>query len=141
MIAKILCFIVLIAAVAAQFGGGFGGFGEGSDGGSGGHGHHAFSSQHIQRHDVPGHHEEHHHDYHSHPKYEFAYKVVDHHTKDIKDQHESRDGDVVKGYYSLHEPDGSVRHVHYHGDHHSGFHADVKHSTHHVVPHHHHHHY
>ncbi|XP_037874849.1 cuticle protein 7-like, partial [Bombyx mori] len=104
---------------------------------------HAFSSQHIHKHD--GHHEtvhhghghEHHYDYHTHPKYEFEYKVEDHHTKDHKSQHETRDGDAVKGYYALHEPDGSERHVHYHGDKHSGFHADVKHSTHHIYHHHH----
>ncbi|KAF9796331.1 hypothetical protein SFRURICE_019413 [Spodoptera frugiperda] len=75
-------------------------------------------------------------DYHAYPKYEFGYKVEDPHTGDIKSQHEHRDGDVVKGYYALHQPDGSVRHVEYHGDKHSGFHADVKHSTHHIVPHH-----
>ncbi|XP_026740115.1 histidine-rich glycoprotein-like [Trichoplusia ni] len=103
-----------------------------------GYGH---SSQYIHRHD--GHHQPvhhgHHHDYYTHPKYEFEYKVEDWHTGDHKSQHEHRDGDVVKGHYSLHEPDGSVRDVHYHADHHSGFHADVKHSVHHVVPHHHHH--
>ncbi|XP_013135296.1 PREDICTED: uncharacterized histidine-rich protein DDB_G0274557-like [Papilio polytes] len=104
---------------------------------------HAYSSNHISRHD--GHHHEvhhehgHHHDYYTHPKYEFEYKVEDHHTGDIKSQHEHRDGDVVKGGYALHQPDGSERHVEYHGDDHSGFHADVKYSTHHIVPHHHHH--
>ncbi|CAH2075423.1 unnamed protein product, partial [Iphiclides podalirius] len=56
----------------------------------------------------------------THPKYEFDYKVEDHHTGDIKSQHEHRDGDAVKGVYSLHQHDGSVRHVDYHGDHHSG---------------------
>ncbi|XP_026740117.1 cuticle protein 7-like [Trichoplusia ni] len=101
---------------------------------------HGYSSQYIHRHD--GHHQPvhhgHHHDYYTHPKYEFEYKVEDSHTGDHKSQHEHRDGDVVKGHYSLHEPDGSVRDVHYHADHHSGFHADVKHSIHHIVPHHHH---
>ncbi|KAJ8731896.1 hypothetical protein PYW08_014626 [Mythimna loreyi] len=115
MFFKLLCaFSVAVAVVSA-------------------HGH---SSQYIHRHD--GHHEivhhgHGHHDYYTHPKYEFEYKVEDSHTGDHKSQHEHRDGDVVKGHYSLHEPDGSVRHVHYHGDHHSGFHADVKHSTHHIV--------
>ncbi|TKX27828.1 cuticular protein RR-2 [Spodoptera litura] len=52
----------------------------------------------------------------SHPKYEFAYKVEDPHTGDKKYQHEARDGDVVKGVYSLHEPDGTVRIVEYHAD-------------------------
>ncbi|KAI8429076.1 hypothetical protein MSG28_007642 [Choristoneura fumiferana] len=131
MYSKVLCLATLFAAAAAY-----------------GHG---FSSQHISRHDGPahvvpihGHGHEHGHghdhvDYYAYPKYEFAYKVDDPHTGDHKSQHEHRDGDVVKGYYSLHQPDGSVRDVHYHGDKHSGFHADVKHSTHHIVPEHHHH--
>ena len=52
----------------------------------------------------------------SHPKYEFAYKVEDPHTGDNKYQHEARDGDVVKGVYSLHEADGTIRIVEYHAD-------------------------
>ncbi|XP_026740097.1 uncharacterized protein LOC113502643 [Trichoplusia ni] len=77
-------------------------------------------------------------DYYTHPKYKFAYKVEDEHTGDKKSQHEHRDGDKVKGFYELHHPHAGHRHVHYHADKHSGFHADVKHSTHHVVPKHHH---
>ncbi|KAL0840212.1 hypothetical protein ABMA28_015501 [Loxostege sticticalis] len=153
MFSKVLCFAAVVAVAAAQFGHG--------------HGHsHGFSSQHISRHDGKpelvgvhshgheyghGHGHEHHYDYYAHPKYEFEYKVEDPHTGDHKTQHEHRDGDVVKEttcailtftFYSLHEPDGSVRRVHYHGDKHSGFHADVKHSTHHIVPEkHHYHHY
>ncbi|CAG4977174.1 unnamed protein product [Colias eurytheme] len=114
--------------------------------------HHApaYSSQHISRHDGPAEvvhvkgHDAHGHghgydavDYHAYPKYAFDYKVEDHHTGDIKSQHEVRDGDVVKGVYSLHQPDGSERVVHYHGDKHTGFHADVKYGTHHVAPKHH----
>ncbi|XP_061710109.1 uncharacterized protein LOC133519920 isoform X1 [Cydia pomonella] len=72
------------------------------------------------------HHEEHHEDYYAYPKYEFEYKVEDPHTGDKKSQHESRDGDVVKGYYSLHEADGSVRTVEYSADKHNGFNANVK---------------
>ncbi|CAH2075420.1 unnamed protein product, partial [Iphiclides podalirius] len=72
----------------------------------------------------------------THPKYEFEYKVEDHHTGDKKSQHEHRDGDVVKGGYALNQPDGSDRHVEYHADDHSGFHADVKYSTHHLHHHH-----
>ncbi|XP_063621423.1 histidine-rich glycoprotein-like [Cydia splendana] len=135
----VLCLATLLAVAAAHYG----------------HGHgHAFSSQHISRHDGPAHvvpihghgHHGHDHghdhvDYYAYPKYEFEYKVDDPHTGDHKTQHEHRDGDVVKGFYSLHEPDGSIRHVHYHGDKHSGFHADVKHETHHIVPEKHHHHY
>ncbi|TKX27822.1 cuticular protein RR-2 [Spodoptera litura] len=52
----------------------------------------------------------------AHPKYEFAYEVKDPHTGDHKSQHESRDGDVVKGVYSLHEHDGTIRVVEYHAD-------------------------
>ncbi|KAJ8731881.1 hypothetical protein PYW08_014611 [Mythimna loreyi] len=79
-------------------------------------------------------------DYYAHPKYEYGYKVEDYHTGDKKSHHEHRDGDNVKGYYELYEPDGhSVRHVKYHADKHSGFHADVKHSTYHIVPKKHHH--
>ncbi|XP_063621672.1 histidine-rich glycoprotein-like [Cydia splendana] len=108
----------------------------------------AHSSQHISKHDghaevvtIKDHHgHEKHVDYYTHPKYEFKYEVEDKHTGDHKTQHEHRDGDVVKGFYSLHEPDGSVRDVHYESDKKTGFHADIKHSTHHIVPEHHHHH-
>lgn len=77
--------------------------------------------QHIYQHQ----HEEEHVDYHSHPKYEFKYGVNDYHTGDIKSQQETRDGDVVKGSYSLVEPDGSIRTVHYTADDHNGFQATV----------------
>lgn len=59
------------------------------------------------------------------PKYAFKYGVNDFHTGDVKSQHETRDGDVVKGQYSLVEPDGSVRTVDYTADKHSGFNAVV----------------
>ncbi|KAG8233317.1 hypothetical protein J437_LFUL012489 [Ladona fulva] len=72
----------------------------------GGHGHH----------DV---------DYYAHPHYNFKYGVHDQHTGDVKDQSESRDGDVVKGSYSLHEADGTIRQVHYTADDHNGFNAVV----------------
>lgn len=42
--------------------------------------------------------------------------MQDHHTGDIKHQSETRDGGVVKGQYSLVEPDGSVRIVDYTAD-------------------------
>ncbi|XP_050557652.1 histidine-rich glycoprotein-like [Spodoptera frugiperda] len=103
------------------------------------HGH-ASSSQSIKQHHGKA--TEKHVEYYSHPKYEFAYKVEDPHTGDKKSQHESRDGDVVKGVYSLHEPDGTVRIVEYHADKKTGFNANVKHEGHakHIVPEHHHHH-
>ncbi|XP_045472186.1 cuticle protein 19-like [Harmonia axyridis] len=65
-------------------------------------------------------------DYHSHPKYEFNYGVQDPHTGDHKFQQETRDGDVVKGSYSLVEPDGTTRIVHYTADDHNGFNAVVE---------------
>ncbi|XP_045446372.1 cuticle protein 8-like [Melitaea cinxia] len=71
-----------------------------------------------------------HQDYYAHPKYEFNYQVADHHTGDIKSQHEARDGDHVTGSYSLHQPDGAVRTVHYNADKHSGFNAQVEYSGH-----------
>ncbi|XP_017778968.1 PREDICTED: cuticle protein 7-like [Nicrophorus vespilloides] len=64
-------------------------------------------------------------DYYAHPKYAFKYGVSDPHTGDHKSQHESRDGDVVKGQYSLVEPDGSVRTVDYTADPVNGFNAVV----------------
>ncbi|CAH2230489.1 jg18592 [Pararge aegeria aegeria] len=63
--------------------------------------------------------------YDAHPSYDFSYSVADGHTGDNKSQHESRDGDVVHGEYSLVEADGSVRRVEYSADAHSGFNAVV----------------
>ncbi|XP_018561011.1 larval cuticle protein A2B-like [Anoplophora glabripennis] len=65
-------------------------------------------------------------DYYAPPKYSFKYGVNDYHTGDIKSQQESRDGDLVKGQYSLVEPDGSIRTVDYTADKHSGFNAVVR---------------
>uniref|UniRef100_A0A1A9VMW4 Uncharacterized protein n=1 Tax=Glossina austeni TaxID=7395 RepID=A0A1A9VMW4_GLOAU len=64
-------------------------------------------------------------DYYSPPKYAFNYGVADHSTGDVKSQHETRDGDIVKGQYSLVEPDGSVRTVDYTADPVNGFNAVV----------------
>ncbi|XP_017784710.1 PREDICTED: uncharacterized protein LOC108568247 [Nicrophorus vespilloides] len=58
--------------------------------------------------------------------YSFEYGVNDAHTGDVKNQHEERDGDVVKGYYTLVQPDGVTRTVHYTSDAHSGFNANVE---------------
>ncbi|KAL1122592.1 hypothetical protein AAG570_002922 [Ranatra chinensis] len=63
--------------------------------------------------------------YDPHPQYSYQYSVHDAHTGDIKSQHESRDGDVVQGSYSLVEPDGSSRTVDYTADPHNGFNAVV----------------
>ncbi|CAG9138478.1 unnamed protein product [Plutella xylostella] len=64
-------------------------------------------------------------DYYAYPKYVFKYGVNDFHTGDIKTHHESRDGDVVKGQYTVVEPDGSLRTVDYTADKHNGFNAVV----------------
>ncbi|XP_023954643.1 cuticle protein 19-like isoform X2 [Bicyclus anynana] len=69
--------------------------------------------------------EDEHVDYYAYPKYVFKYGVNDFHTGDIKTHHESRDGDVVKGQYTLVEPDGSIRTVDYTADKHNGFNAVV----------------
>ncbi|XP_073951613.1 uncharacterized protein [Choristoneura fumiferana] len=62
----------------------------------------------------------------AHPaQYEYSYSVADGHTGDNKSQHETRDGDVVKGSYSFAEADGSIRTVDYTADAHNGFNAVV----------------
>lgn len=63
--------------------------------------------------------------YDPHPQYNYAYDIHDEHTGDVKSQQEWRDGDVVKGYYSLIEPDGTKRTVEYESDPHNGFNAVV----------------
>ncbi|KAK2585020.1 hypothetical protein KPH14_008546 [Odynerus spinipes] len=62
----------------------------------------------------------------AYPKYSFEYGVQDPHTGDVKKQEEVRDGDFVKGSYSLNEPDGTIRVVDYTADGHNGFNAVVK---------------
>lgn len=54
------------------------------------------------------------------PEYRFEYSVKDDHTHDFKTQHEQRNGDHVSGFYSLVEPDGNERIVHYQADDHHG---------------------
>lgn len=67
-----------------------------------------------------------HKDYYAYPKYKFEYGVKDLKTGDHKSQWEVRDGDVVKGEYTLEEADGTTRVVEYKADGKSGFHAIVK---------------
>lgn len=62
----------------------------------------------------------------SYPQYAYAYNVQDALTGDSKTQEETRDGDVVKGSYSLIEPDGSRRTVKYYSDPINGFNAIVE---------------
>jgi hypothetical protein len=64
-------------------------------------------------------------DYDPHPQYSYAYDIQDALTGDSKSQHESRDGDVVQGSYSLVDPDGTRRTVEYTADPHNGFNAIV----------------
>ncbi|XP_061394154.1 adult-specific cuticular protein ACP-20-like [Musca vetustissima] len=112
--------------------------GHGGHGDSGSHGYDDHSEYHgySQHGGHGGDHEEyygkgHHggdddgHDYHSHPKYDFEYGVKDSKTGDVKEQWESRDGDKVKGSYSLKEADGTTRVVNYSSDKKSGFEATV----------------
>ncbi|KAJ8709172.1 hypothetical protein PYW07_008998 [Mythimna separata] len=65
-------------------------------------------------------------DYNAHPQYSFAYDVQDGLTGDSKSQHESRDGDVVQGSYSVVDPDGTKRTVDYTADPQNGFNAVVR---------------
>ncbi|XP_005177814.2 adult-specific cuticular protein ACP-20-like [Musca domestica] len=91
--------------------GGQKGYGDAKNDHYGGHGH--------------GHVDGHGDDYNSHPRYEFAYGVEDSKTGDVKEHQESRDGDNVKGSYSLKESDGTTRLVTYTSDKKNGFEATV----------------
>nr|CAD7580756.1 unnamed protein product [Timema californicum] len=62
----------------------------------------------------------------AYPQYQFAYTVQDTLTGDSKAQEETRDGGVVRGSYSLIEPDGVRRTVNYYADPHNGFNAVVQ---------------
>ncbi|XP_055850439.1 larval cuticle protein A2B-like [Episyrphus balteatus] len=59
------------------------------------------------------------------PKYTFSYSVNDPTTGDSKSQEETRDGDIVKGAYSLIDADGLQRIVQYTSDGINGFNAVV----------------
>lgn len=62
----------------------------------------------------------------AYPQYQYAYNVQDTLTGDSKTQEEIREGDIVKGSYSLIEPDGSRRTVNYYADPINGFNAVVQ---------------
>ncbi|KAL0107744.1 hypothetical protein PUN28_014791 [Cardiocondyla obscurior] len=64
--------------------------------------------------------------YDPHPQYSYAYDVQDSLTGDAKSQHETRNGDVVSGSYSLIEADGTRRIVEYTADPVNGFNAVVR---------------
>ncbi|XP_058456843.1 larval cuticle protein A2B-like [Malaya genurostris] len=99
------------------------------------HHHHQPQEEHHQpqpeiHHHKVEHHEEHvyeiPHDYYAHAKYKFDYGVQDPHTGDHKTHWEERDGDVVRGAYTIFDSDGSTRIVEYTADPLHGFNAVVK---------------
>ncbi|XP_019532705.3 cuticle protein 19-like [Aedes albopictus] len=65
-------------------------------------------------------------DYFTYPRYKFEYGVKDEHSLDHKSHWEYRNGDVVKGQYTMDEADGTQRIVEYSSDHETGFQAHVK---------------
>lgn len=64
-------------------------------------------------------------EYDPNPQYNYSYDIQDGLTGDFKSQSESRQGDVVKGQYSLLEADGTRRVVDYTADPVHGFNAVV----------------
>ncbi|XP_055618824.1 cuticle protein-like [Toxorhynchites rutilus septentrionalis] len=64
-------------------------------------------------------------EYDPNPQYSYSYGISDSLTGDQKSQEESRSGDVVKGSYSVVDPDGHKRIVEYTADPHNGFNAVV----------------
>ncbi|KAF7274619.1 hypothetical protein GWI33_012704 [Rhynchophorus ferrugineus] len=64
-------------------------------------------------------------DHNSPQNYKYSYGVKDSDTGDAKQQYESREGNVVKGSYTIADPDGTLRTVHYTADE-NGFRAVVK---------------
>lgn len=67
-----------------------------------------------------------HHEKPNFPTYKFGYGVRDQYTHDYKGQWEHRDGDVVKGQYTIDEPDGTHRLVEYSSDAHNGLKVFVR---------------
>lgn len=63
--------------------------------------------------------------YDSEPNYKFAYGVEDKKTGDVKSQEEIREGDYVKGEYSLIDADNKLRVVKYQAGPKTGFEATV----------------
>ncbi|XP_075970771.1 larval cuticle protein A2B-like [Anticarsia gemmatalis] len=127
MILKVVCLAMTLAVVSARP--------QGHD-----QGHASLSSKNEVHQKIQLQHHKAHHkhdtDYYAHPKYEYAYEVVDQQTHDHKFQHEAREGDAVKGIYSVQQPDGTLRIVEYYADKKIGFNANVKYEGHaaHVVP-------
>ncbi|XP_045507025.1 cuticle protein 18.6-like [Colias croceus] len=93
----------------------------------GGYGLESYEDYHkpLVHHALDEHHDDYDVDYHAHPKYSFDYSVKDPHTGDEKEHWETRDGDKVKGSYTLMETDGTKRIVEYEADDKNGFNAVV----------------
>ncbi|KAJ8708551.1 hypothetical protein PYW08_009933 [Mythimna loreyi] len=114
---RALTLVVVVASVVAQFGDEYGGYENY---------HHKAPVQLHQHQSLDDHHgEDYELDYHAHPKYSFDYSVKDPHTGDQKEHWETRDGDKVKGTYTLVETDGTKRVVEYEADDKNGFNAVV----------------
>lgn len=64
--------------------------------------------------------------YDPNPQYAFGYDVQDASTGDSKSHQETRDGDVVRGQYTVDDPDGTTRIVDYTADPVNGFNAQVR---------------
>ncbi|XP_022212402.2 uncharacterized protein LOC111067568 [Drosophila obscura] len=64
-------------------------------------------------------------DYVARPEYSFAYGVEDGKTRVLQNRKETRNGDAVRGVYSVVDPDGTLRVVKYTADDANGFQAEV----------------
>ncbi|XP_030372328.1 uncharacterized protein LOC115622514 [Scaptodrosophila lebanonensis] len=64
-------------------------------------------------------------DYVGRPEYSFAYGVEDGKTRVLQNRKETRNGDEVRGVYSVVDPDGTLRVVKYTADDVHGFQAEV----------------
>ncbi|EDV50701.1 uncharacterized protein LOC6545722 [Drosophila erecta] len=64
-------------------------------------------------------------DYVARPEYSFAYGVEDGKSRVLQNRKETRNGDEVRGVYSVVDPDGTLRVVKYTADDANGFQAEV----------------
>ncbi|CAH2269099.1 cuticle protein 19.8 [Pararge aegeria] len=64
-------------------------------------------------------------DYDPHPSYQFGFDVSDDQFTNYQNRKEQRDGDVIKGSYSVVDSDGFIRTVTYTADPKEGFKAEV----------------
>ncbi|XP_017860606.1 PREDICTED: VID27-like protein [Drosophila arizonae] len=66
-----------------------------------------------------------HSDYVARPEYSFAYGIEDGEARVLQNRKETRNGDEVRGVYSVVDPDGTLRVVKYTADDANGFQAEV----------------